>query len=173
MTPAGLYRKDYGFMRWADFDEALLNRIREEANAKIRNAACSITASDIDARSLNICRRNIESAGMKDQIKTQLSAFERLPFPPAPGFIIANPPYGERLRPFDLVALYKAIGDTLKRNCPGYGAWILGSDAAALKYIGLKPARKLTVFNGPLECRFCRFDVFSGSRREHLAGNNA
>lgn len=170
--PAGKFRKNYGFEKWADFDASLLRQIKEDAESNIHRPECNITASDIDTRSLDITRRNIESSGMKDHINIKLSAFENFSFPDVPGFIIANPPYGERLRPFDLVALYKSIGDTLKKNCAGYQAWIMGSDPDALKFIGLKPSKKITVFNGPLECRFCQFQVFKGSRKEHITGNS-
>jgi putative N6-adenine-specific DNA methylase len=169
-VPAGKFRESYGFLRWVDFDASLWEQIRIQANEKISKPRCLITASDIDQRSLDITRRNCVSAGMNEYISTQLSAFERFPFSEKGGIIIANPPYGERLRPFDLVALYKGIGDTLKRNCAGYEAWIIGSDFAALKYIGLKPSKKIIVFNGPLECRYVQFRVFSGSRKEHLGG---
>jgi putative N6-adenine-specific DNA methylase len=169
-VPAGKFRESYGFKKWADFDAPLWEKIKVQANEKTGKPECLISASDIEQRCLDITRRNSASAGMNEFVHLQLSAFERFPFPAKGGFIIANPPYGERLRPFDLVALYKGIGDTLKRNCAGYEAWIIGSDFAALKYIGLKPSKKIIVFNGPLECRFVQFRVFSGSRKEHLGG---
>jgi putative N6-adenine-specific DNA methylase len=124
----------------------------------------------MDPRHVNIARRNFQAAGIQDIVSIQLSRFEDFSFPAGPGCIITNPPYGERLRPFDLVAMYRDFGDKLKRDCTGYEAWIIGSDTEALKYIGLKPSRKIKVFNGPLECRFSQFRVFSGSRKDHLAG---
>jgi putative N6-adenine-specific DNA methylase len=169
-TPAGKFRKNFGFEKWQDFEPGLLEQIKKDADTKIRKQECRITASDIEGRSIDITRRNADSAGMKDNIITQVSSFENFPFPPGPGLIVANPPYGERLRPFDMVALYKAIGDTLKRNCAGYDAWIIGSDVDSIKFIGLKPSKKIVVFNGPLECRFSQFRVFSGSRKDHLKG---
>jgi putative N6-adenine-specific DNA methylase len=171
-TPPGFFRKDFGFIKWGDFDETLWNKVKDKANALIGKPEARIFASDNDIRSLNITRRNLDSARMQAFVKTETAAFADRKFNPEPGIIIANPPYGERLRPFDLVALYKSIGDTLKRNCAGYEAWIIGSDMASLKYIGLKPSAKFMLNNGPLECRFLQYKLFSGSRKEHLEGSS-
>ncbi|MFA5195863.1 MAG: RNA methyltransferase, partial [Bacteroidales bacterium] len=87
-------------------------------------------------------------------------------FPKEKGIIITNPPYGERIKPEDIVSLYKALGDVFKRNCPGYQAWVISSHFDALKFVGLKPDKKIKLFNGPLECRFVKFDIFQGSLKD-------
>ena len=77
-----------------------------------------------------------------------------------PATIIINPPYGERLEADDLNDLYKRIGDTLKRNYQGCTAAIISSDTEAMKHIGLRPAKKYTLFNGALECKYHVFKMY-------------
>jgi putative N6-adenine-specific DNA methylase len=165
-APAGKFRTSWGFMKWADYDEALWNTVKAEADALQHETETEIYASDIDIKNLNIARRNMEAAGVHALIKTTPADFNTYAFPQTPGIIVANPPYGERLRPFDMVGQYKAIGDTLKHHCPGYQAWLIGSDMETMKFIGLKPDKKIIVFNGPLECRFMKFSIFDGSRKQ-------
>jgi putative N6-adenine-specific DNA methylase len=88
-----------------------------------------------------------------------------LPPQPPGTLLVTNPPYGERLgRAADLESLYRALGDTFKRALPGSTACVLTGNQELAKLIGLRPTRKLPVFNGPIECRLLRFDVWQGSR---------
>jgi len=75
-----------------------------------------------------------------------------------------NPPYDERIQLDDGIAFYRSLGDTLKHLYSGWQAWIISSDLKALKFFGLKPARKIPLFNGPLECRFVKFDLYEGRK---------
>ena len=93
--------------------------------------------------------------------------------PEAPGILVINPPYGERLEEKDLVALYKGIGDTLKRNFKGYEAWVISSNQEVLKLIGLKPSKKIEVYNGSLDCRFVKFEIFEGKYKDMKKNANA
>ena len=77
-------------------------------------------------------------------------------------YYVTNPPYGERLQKSDIVKFYKTLGDTFKNNFPGYDVWVITSNESALKHIGLKPSKKLTLFNGPLECKFAKYELFDG-----------
>ena len=86
--------------------------------------------------------------------------------PEAPGILLINPPYGERLEEKDIVNLYKGIGNTLKRNFKGYEAWVISSNIEVLKLIGLKPSKKIEVYNGSLDCRFYKFEIFEGSYKD-------
>jgi putative N6-adenine-specific DNA methylase len=170
-VPPGKFRERWSFMNWLGFDAELWESVKSEAQSHEVKPAVSINASDMDARSLTITRRNISAAGCGDIIKTELSLFEEFQFPPAPGLIVTNPPYGERLREFDQVSFYKKVGDVLKRNCPGYHAWLIGSDLHAIKFIGLKPEQKIILYNGQLECRFLHFSLFAGSRKDRLTNS--
>jgi putative N6-adenine-specific DNA methylase len=79
--------------------------------------------------------------------------------------IIMNPPYGERMEQDDIPKLYKEIGDKLKKDFPGYTAWMLTSNFEAVKSVGLHPNRKMTLYNGSLECKFLRYEMYSGTKK--------
>ncbi|MCX6243519.1 MAG: THUMP domain-containing protein [Bacteroidetes bacterium] len=158
--PAGYFRPVFGFQRWKDFDEKLWDRVKAEENAKINDAAVTISGSDKASRAVATALENIAFAKLTDTIKVTAAAFEYTVPTSDPGVIICNPPYDERLQIDDIIGFYKQIGDVLKKNYKGYEAWIISSDLKALKFIGLHPSKKITVFNGPLECRFVRFSLY-------------
>ena len=79
--------------------------------------------------------------------------------------VIINPPYGGRLESENIGLLYKEIGNHLKKNFTGHEAWILTANQAAAKQIGLHASKKIKVYNGPLECRFLKFELYSGSKK--------
>lgn len=162
--PAGQYRQRFGFMRWRDFDRLLWEDIKSDARKRRRAQEVEIFGSDIDEKALLNARKNIHRAGFENDITLKRADFRETSFD-GPGVLVCNPPYGERLKPDDIVALYKSIGDTLKHNYQGFDAWIISSDFHAFKHIGLRPKPKLTLFNGPLECRFARFEIYEGSRK--------
>ncbi len=164
--PPGYFRKSFGFMRWKDYDASLWDDIRRKANLEIQALSAPVVGSDVNQRTLFAASENIEAAGLTDDIILKQVAFEDSSPPSSnSGFIITNPPYGERIKKNDLHAFYKMIGDVLKNKYAGYSAWLITSDFDALKRVGLKPSQKLTLYNGPLECRYVKYDLYSGSRK--------
>ena len=164
--PAGYFRENYGFMKWHDFDEKLWKEIRQAADDEICDCDYEIMASDHSAKAVQIAKSNIQGAHLSHDITLlQQDMFEMTP-PEAPGILLINPPYGERLEEKDIVNLYKSIGNTLKRNFKGYEAWVISSNIEVLKLIGLKPSKKIEVYNGSLDCRFYKFEIFDGSYRD-------
>ena len=87
-----------------------------------------------------------------------------------PLHLLTNPPYGERLEG-DINELYKNFGDTLKRSYPNTKAWMISSNFEALKFIGLRPSRKIKLFNGKLETRLCFFPIYEGTKKIHKLKN--
>jgi len=172
--PAGMYRKEFGFMHWPDFDQQLWDEVTAEALDKQVEFDYQIIGSDISPKNLSSAKMNVKSARLHKDIKLHVSPFAAmLPPPGKPGLIIINPPYGERIRLHDIIGLYKSIGNTLKQEFPGYQAWVISSDQRALSFIGLRPSAKLPVYNGPLECRFEHFDLYRGSKRgRYMDGAN-
>jgi len=162
----GTFKKSFSFMKWKDYDDSLWQRIKNEATEKQKPLNCRITGADIEARAIRNTRGNVISANMQKVISLQVASFDEFKPPDGGGVMIMNPPYGERLEQDDIVTFYKSIGDSLKKNYGGYDAWIISSDMNALKFIGLKPTRKITVFNGPLECRFMKFSIYAGSKKD-------
>ncbi|HMM10650.1 MAG TPA: THUMP domain-containing protein [Bacteroidales bacterium] len=170
--PAGYFRNRFGFMGWNDFDPSLWKSVRDEADSFITESEVPIMATDNSNRALDIARKNLEHARLHKDIQLFRKNMDSLNPPPGPGVLIINPPYGERLPEDDIIALYKMIGNSLKNNFKGYKAWVVSSDLQALKFIGLKPSKKYTLFNGPLECRFACFDIFDGSLSQHKRNKN-
>jgi putative N6-adenine-specific DNA methylase len=164
--PAGYYRKSYGFMNWTDFEPELWKAVMNEADGMICEFDHEIIGSDRSLKAIEIARQNVRKAHLHKDIRIIRKNMEEFAPPQPSGFLIINPPYGERLEEKDIKALYSSIGDSLKRNFSGYRAWIISSDFYALKHVGLKSAKKLTVYNGPLECRFVCYDIFAGSHKE-------
>lgn len=171
-VPAGYYRKHFGFMNWNDFNAELWNKIVETENEKICEADIEITSSDISSYVVDLARQNAENAKLHRDIKFNVSAFQNFSFPEKRGIIVMNPPYGERIKLDDIRDFYKSIGDALKSNCKGYDAWIISSGKDLVKFIGLKPSKKITLFNGSIECTFAKFEIFSGKRNEYLTRIN-
>ncbi len=157
----GLLREHFAFQGWKDFDHRLWEELREEATAAERAIDFEILAADKEPRATSITRQNMERAGVKD-VTVIRKAFKRLEPPQGNGIILMNPPYGERMKEKDneMEAFYKMIGDQLKQEWKGYTAWILSSNKDALKRVGLRTSRKLTLFNGPLECKFHCYELY-------------
>ena len=170
--PAGYFRSTFGFMNWHDYDSILWKRIKQEADHQISREDIQVFGSDVNQRTLQATIENIRAASMENDIEVKQVAFEDSSPPvKTPGIIITNPPYGERLIKEDLDLFYKTIGNTLKHKYPGWKAWLITSDFPALKSVGLKTSRKIPLYNGPLECKFVRYDLYSGSRKQKWQEN--
>ncbi len=161
--PAGYYRKEWGFMKWNDYDSVLWEKIKNEADSQICDFDHEIWASDRSPKATAIAENNVKYAHLQHDIKVMKKDMEDLVVPEEKGIVIINPPYGDRLDEADIDETYRNIGNTLKHNFKGYSVWLITDDAVALKNVGLKPKTKIPVWNGPLECRFVRFDIFEGS----------
>jgi len=162
--PAGYFRKEWGFMRWRDFDAKLFDRVKQDCDAAIVPAPVAIHGSDKSDRAIDSARENLKFTELYEDISLQVRSFETSRPPFEKGIIVSNPPYDERLPIEDAVGFYKMIGDTLKQQYAGYTAWLISSDLQTIKFIGLRPSRKIPVYNGPLECRFLKFDLFEGKK---------
>ena len=68
--------------------------------------------------------------------------------------------------------MYQSIGDSLKQSFPNTNAWLISSNIDALKYIGLRPTRKIKVFNGKLDSRLLLFPIYKGTKRIHKLKKN-
>jgi putative N6-adenine-specific DNA methylase len=164
--PPGIYRKSFGFERWPDFNEKLFADIyNAEYETEFKG---KIIGSDISAKSLAIASANIKNAGFSRKIEVQKKDIKNLEPPFDKGIIITNPPYGERIKPQSIIDLYSAIGNTLKNKFSGFEAWIISGSTDGLKSIGLKPSKKIDLFNGSILCSYRCFNLFQGSRKQVL-----
>lgn len=164
--PPGVYRKGFAFQQWPDFDEALWRRIHDGAMERISGNKPLILGGELSKNVLRKAAANVAIADLKEEIELRNVAFEDLEAPARRGILIINPPYGERMdEDADINGLYQMIGDTLKKNWAGYDAWLITPNLEAAKHIRLTPRPKIRLFNGPLDCRFMRYELYAGSRR--------
>ncbi len=161
--PPGIFRTHFGFENHMNFDEELWNKIYDDIQEKEWNG--NIFSSDISKQAIKIASLNARNASVLKNIQYRGIDFRNYPAIHNGGLAIINPPYGERLGNSQIVNFYRIIGDSLKRNFTGAEAWIISSNLNALKHVGLRPVKKFRVFNGALECRFNKYEIYSGSRK--------
>ena len=165
--PPQLHRRSFGFMKWKDFHAGLWESVLGEARDNIRPGFDHpLLGYDRDFRALKIAQQNAVAAHLEGKVIIERHRFERLEPPAGKGLLIMNPPYDERLSNANINELYKMIGDRLKKHFAGYEAWILSSNTEALKHVGLRPSKKLTLYNGALECKFQKYELYHGSLKE-------
>ncbi len=160
--------KDFGFTKLLDYQPALWKRLCTEAAARRQTAEkLPIWGADNDADAVARARQNLAHAGLDHLIEVKHADILDLT-PPAPsGVLVSNPPYGERLGELDaLAAFYPRLGDALKKRFAGWYCWFLSADARLVRLIGLRPDRKIPLFNGALECRLYGFRIVAGSARK-------
>jgi putative N6-adenine-specific DNA methylase len=155
----GLSRR-FAFERWPDFDAAAWQGLLADARARIRPAAVHLEGADRHEGALALARVAAKAAGVADAIR--FSAADARDFAPAaaPAVVVVNPPWGERLGAGDdLVESWRALGHFLHRRCAGAAAWVLSGTADLTRHLGLRATRKHVVMNGPIECRWIRYDI--------------
>ncbi|HEX5773510.1 MAG TPA: THUMP domain-containing protein [Geomobilimonas sp.] len=157
----GLSRQ-FGFQRWPTFDRTLWQRLLGEARDEaLATLPSLIVGSDMSARAVATARENCERAGVAGLV--QLAQRELADFtpPPGPGILLVNPPYGQRLGEEEaLKPLYRQLGDVMKQRCKGYTAYIFTGSSELAKCVGLKATRRIVLFNGPLECRLLKYELY-------------
>lgn len=173
-VPAGIFRDGFGFMKWRNYDETLYDTIYDGCLNRIKENTVNILANDISKSVLKKAEENIREAKVDDVVKTSNLDFFDLKPAKQVGTVILNPPYGERLEFENITGFYKEIGNKLKKDFTGMNAWIISSHAEAIKSIGLRPTRKITLYNGQLECKLLKFELYSGSKKDkYLQQDNA
>ncbi|WP_370480118.1 THUMP domain-containing class I SAM-dependent RNA methyltransferase [Tamlana flava] len=163
--PPNLMRKEFAFERWPDWDVDLFEKIEESLLKKTRDFHYKIIGYDKAPSAVFKAKDNVKNAQLEDFIevkhedffKTQKAGEAKL-------HMVFNPPYGERLN-IDMEQFYKNIGDTLKQNYPGTDAWFITSNLDALKHVGLRPSRKIPLYNAKLESRLVKYVIYEGSKK--------
>ncbi|MCR4829495.1 MAG: class I SAM-dependent RNA methyltransferase [Bacteroidales bacterium] len=167
--PAQYYRGgNFAFKRWKEFNLLEWKMVREQEDRKIGSLdfEYEIWGNDIDMGVLEQAEKNLQYAKLHKDVMLYNGSFENQEPPEGRTIIVTNPPYGERIKIEDLNAMYEKLGDTFKNL---YGeqceVWLITSDFEAMKHIGLHPSRKIQLYNGPLECRLLKFELYSGSKK--------
>lgn len=163
--PANINRENFCFQNWNDFDEELYKKIVDASLNKTSEFHHKIIGFDKAPSAVTKAQENIQAANLaeyitieqKDFFKTEKSTKGLL-------HMVFNPPYGERLN-IDIPDFYNKLGTTLKHGYPGTNAWLITSNLEALKHVGLRTSKKIKVFNGKLESRFVKYEMYEGSRK--------
>lgn len=160
----GLKRNYYGFLKWQEHVPALWNRLLQEANDVIirdKKKFPKIVGYDEDFRSVRVALTNVEKAGFQGRIhveKRELAQVERIA---EKGILVTNPPYGERLGEVEaLKPLYRLIGDTMKQKLKGWEGYVFTGSPELSKNVGLKATQRIVLFNGPMECRLLKYEIY-------------
>jgi putative N6-adenine-specific DNA methylase len=166
----GLYHQgDFAFQHWPDFEQALWDSVVMDARqARLEEPQAYLAGSDLSAETLERARQNVAAADLEDYIRLAVRDVRdaQPPKNEAPGILLMNPPYGERIgAEAEMAGLYKTIGDTLKTNFQGYDAYIFTGNLEAAKSVGLRTSRRIPLYNGPIECRLLKYELYRGTRK--------
>ncbi len=169
--PANLNRREFGFEKWKDFDENLFDIIKNSLLKKIRASDAKIIGFDKAPSAVRKAIDNVKNANLEDFIDIkQANFFTTKKETEGKTIIVFNPPYGERLE-IDVPVFYKEIGNTLKHEYPNTNAWLITSDfTGGLKNVGLRTSKKIKIYNGKLECRFVKYEMYEGSKKAKFKG---
>ncbi len=164
--PANINRREFGFEKWNDFDEDLFSKIRDSLLKRIRSSDKEILGFDKSPSAVRKAYGNIKNANLEEFIKLeQENFFNTEKELEGKTIVLFNPPYGERLE-IDVPIFYKEIGNTLKHGYSDTDAWLITSDFdQGLKNVGLRTSKKIKLFNGKLECRFVKYEMYKGSKK--------
>lgn len=163
-TPSGKFRSRFDFMKWFDFDDSLWKEVQKEAESKEVPLTCPIFGADCSRGAVSMTKRNLQHVGFSEQITVLPKDFFRTT-EPFGGMIITNPPYDERMKLDDTALFYRQMGNIFKNYCTGSEAWLITGNEEAMKSVGLRPSKKIKVFNGKLECRFLKYEMYAGSKK--------
>ncbi|WP_374550597.1 class I SAM-dependent RNA methyltransferase [Flavobacterium sp.] len=163
--PANINRKEFAFEKWNDWDNDLFDQIIDSLMKRTKEFHYSIVGFDKAPSAVNKAKDNIINANLEDYVKvSQANFFETKKETVGTLHMVFNPPYGERLD-INLERFYRELGDTLKNNYPNTNAWFITANLEALKFVGLRPSRKIKLFNGSLEARLVKYEMYEGSKR--------
>ena len=164
----GIYRKGFAFEKWANFDADLFEDIYSDDSHE-RDFNHKIYGSDAGFYAMQAATKNVQSANLQRDIEIKQIRIEELRLAEKNtegALVMMNPPYGERLsQDKNVLCLYQDIGTALKHQFSGATAWIISSNEGALKCVGLRPAKKIHLVNGDLDCLFNQYVLFKGDRK--------
>ena len=164
----GVYRQGFAFEKWADFDANLWDEVYND-DSREREFKHKIYGSDAGYYAVQAATKNIQSASLQRDIEVKQIRVEELRLADTNtegALVMINPPYGERLsQDKNVLRLYQDMGTALKHQFSGATAWVISSNEDALKCVGLRPAKKIHLVNGDLECLFNKYELFKGDRK--------
>lgn len=169
--PANINRREFAFEKWNDWDNDLFDKITDSLLNKTRDFHYTIKGYDKAPSAVVKAKDNIKNANLDEYVSiSHENFFNTRKETDGKLFMLFNPPYGERLD-IDLERFYSEIGDTFKQNYPNTEAWFITANLEALKFVGLRPSRKIKLFNGKLEARLVKYEIYEGSKKgKYISG---
>ncbi|MBQ1177923.1 MAG: methyltransferase [Bacteroidaceae bacterium] len=161
----GVFRKEFAFEKWADFDQEMFDEIYNDDSAE-REFEHHIYGYDIDWKAVNIATNNVRAAGLSKDITIERRDMADFVEMEGPALMVTNPPYGERITTDDLLGLYRTIGERLKHAFKGNDAWVLSYRKECFDKIGLKASVIIPLYNGALPCEMRKYELFDGKFKE-------
>ena len=159
----GVYRKEYAFQKWPDYDADLFDDIYNDDSGE-REFNHKIYGYDILGKAVAVSNANIKNAGLTQYIEVARIPLEEQETVPEKGVLITNPPYGERLTSDELPQLYATLGNKLKKVFVGYDCWLIcGTNKELIDNLGLKASLHYPLLNGDIECELREYVIFDGS----------
>ncbi|WP_454980734.1 THUMP domain-containing class I SAM-dependent RNA methyltransferase [Capnocytophaga haemolytica] len=171
--PANIHRREFAFEKWNDYDQNLFDVVFDSCLKKVREFHFQITGYDKAPSAVAKTKENLKNANLLDYVEVFQKDFfqtEKID-KEKPLHIVFNPPYNERL-PIDVVKMYESIGDTLKKHYPNTDAWFITSNLEGIKHVGLRPSRKIALFNGKLESKLLQYKMYEGSKKQKYNEEN-
>ncbi|MCX7986983.1 MAG: THUMP domain-containing protein [Bacteroidales bacterium] len=164
--PPGIFRKKFGFETWPDFDAEIFEKITKDEKENVDTSSfCSIIGMDVDDSALTKARLNVKNAFLNPYIHLKVADFFEYTPPFREGVVITNPPYGKRIKKEDIENFYKRLGDKLKKDYTGFNVWIISNNLQAMKNVGLHPAKKIKLYNGPDICTLNCYEIYEGTKK--------
>ncbi len=169
-----LLRSNFGFMHTRWYDEQRWQTLRAEAHKQGKKHSSKpgvtlapIIATDIDSWAVQAARRNAQTAGVDHLIQFEVCDFAETPIPDGEGIVLMNPEYGKRMGDTkQLEETYSRIGDFFKQKCAGYTGYLFTGNMDLAKKVGLRTSRRLVFFNGGIECRLLKYELYTGTRKQ-------
>lgn len=173
----GLQRR-FGFEHLNMHQSHVWQDLKAQAKALERAPTRHIYGSDVSFRMVDFAQHNAQRAGVAHAIEFRGGdALQRMPPTQGPGLLMLNPPYDERIAIAGVAARSQAqtpnggdffvqLSSHWKKNFSGWTAWILTPNLKLPTQMRLKESRRVPMWNGPIECRFFKFEMVSGSARQ-------
>lgn len=170
--PAQWLRKAFAWERWRGHDAALWQRVRAEADARaeagLQGLATRAFGSDADPAAIRLARAQVQAAHVAGACRLQALDARRAAAPDvrAPGLVVANLPYGERLgSERELMPVHREFGSALQQGFAGWRFGLLAGSEALARATGLRAEKAHKLLNGSLECLLITGVVQQGAAR--------
>jgi len=164
--PSNIERQHYAFKNFIGYDEQLWEEIYSSAKKHVKELPCRIVGSDLSDEMVTKTRRNLRGLVFGRFIETSVQSFEQVKRIEDKGVVVTNPPYGLRMGD-NIEEMYEQLGSWMKNEMKGYDCWVISGSEEGFKTLGLRPDRKIKVFNGDIECSFRKYSIYDGTKKLH------